>query len=234
VSLTLNPSLHGDLICFEQFCSDSISSHLETSHPCREAPLEWMQLCLLSHGAQLGWEGPSSPFPVTEESITHQIIDRPAQGTEHKVTFIICSSLTPLTKCSQSLRSFLQTGRYPPSLLLFLPSSYRRHTVQGQGIRPATVGVRLYQRTDPLTGESLFRSNQPCSCLYSFKSILLITALRVPHCQGCFLISCDCLQSRDHSLHFLLVILNIPLRLLSGWEIPPWRPSAPALVTLRG
>jgi hypothetical protein len=46
----------------------------------REAPLQWMQLCLLSHGAQLGWEGPSSPFPVTEASITHQIIDRPMQG----------------------------------------------------------------------------------------------------------------------------------------------------------
>ena len=43
-----------------------------------------MQLCLLSHGAQLGWEGPSSPFPVTEESITHQIIDRPAQGIQSK------------------------------------------------------------------------------------------------------------------------------------------------------
>jgi hypothetical protein len=163
--MTLNRSLHGDLICFEQFCSDSTSSHLDTSHPCREAPLEWMQLCLLSHGAQLGWEGPSSPFPVTEESITHQIIDRPAQGTEHKVTFIICSSLTPLTNSSHSLRSFYQTGRYLPSLILSLPSSYRRHTVQGQGIRPATVGVRLYQRTDPLTSESLFHSNQPCSCL---------------------------------------------------------------------
>ena len=49
----------------------------------REAPLEWMQLCLLSHGAQLGWEGPSSPFPVTEDSITHQIIDRPAQGEDN-------------------------------------------------------------------------------------------------------------------------------------------------------
>jgi hypothetical protein len=75
-----------------------MSSHLVTlsplgmSHPRREAPLEWMQLCLLSHGAQLGWEGPSSPFPVTEESITHQIIDRPAQGTVHEVTLIICFS----------------------------------------------------------------------------------------------------------------------------------------------
>lgn len=80
----------------------------------REAPLEWMQLCLLSHGAQLGWEGPSSPFPVTEESITHQIIDRPAQGTDHVKNigrlhgafFEKSSWITPIVTCFLSYSQF--------------------------------------------------------------------------------------------------------------------------------
>ena len=48
----------------------------------REVPLQWMQLCLLSLGAQVGWDGPSSPFHVTDDGITHQVVDRPlpAQG----------------------------------------------------------------------------------------------------------------------------------------------------------
>jgi pescadillo protein len=43
----------------------------------REVPLDWMQLCIISHGGQIGWDGPTSPFPVSNEGITHHIVDRP-------------------------------------------------------------------------------------------------------------------------------------------------------------
>ena len=46
----------------------------------REVPLEWLQLCCISFGGQVGWEGVSSPYDVEDVSITHQIIDRPIQG----------------------------------------------------------------------------------------------------------------------------------------------------------
>ena len=45
----------------------------------REVPLEWLQVCTLSFGAQVGWDGPASPFSVSDPGITHHVIDRPAQ-----------------------------------------------------------------------------------------------------------------------------------------------------------
>jgi pescadillo len=49
----------------------------------REIPLEWMQLCTISFGAKVAWDGPTSPFPVGDARITHQIVDRPQQGIQN-------------------------------------------------------------------------------------------------------------------------------------------------------
>jgi pescadillo protein len=46
----------------------------------REVPLEWLQVCILSFGGQVGWEGESSPFGAEDAGVTHLIVDRPAQG----------------------------------------------------------------------------------------------------------------------------------------------------------
>jgi pescadillo protein len=46
----------------------------------REVPLDWLQLCILSFGGKIGWDGPMSPFKATDETITHHVIDRPIQG----------------------------------------------------------------------------------------------------------------------------------------------------------
>jgi pescadillo protein len=46
----------------------------------REVPLSLMQLCVLSFGGNIGWDGALSPFAVSDEGITHQIVDRPLQG----------------------------------------------------------------------------------------------------------------------------------------------------------
>jgi pescadillo len=46
----------------------------------REVPLEWMQLCVLSFGGQIGWEGAKSPYGSNDSGITHHIVDRPLSG----------------------------------------------------------------------------------------------------------------------------------------------------------
>lgn len=46
----------------------------------REVPLQWLQLCCVSFGGQIGWSGVGSPFDENDSGITHQIIDRPMQG----------------------------------------------------------------------------------------------------------------------------------------------------------
>jgi len=51
----------------------------------REVPLEWMQLCILSFGGKLGWDGSQSPFNSDSDMITHQIVDRPQQGVQTSV-----------------------------------------------------------------------------------------------------------------------------------------------------
>lgn len=50
----------------------------------REVPLDWFQLCVTAFGGKVGWEGPMSPFEVTDDCITHQIVDRPLQGVQSK------------------------------------------------------------------------------------------------------------------------------------------------------
>lgn len=50
----------------------------------REVPLEWMQLCIISFGGQVGWEGPASPYGIDDAGITHHIVDRPIQGQQNK------------------------------------------------------------------------------------------------------------------------------------------------------
>ena len=47
----------------------------------RETPLEWLQLCVISFGGNIGWDGPDSPYKVNDSRITHQVVDRPIQGT---------------------------------------------------------------------------------------------------------------------------------------------------------
>jgi len=46
----------------------------------REVPLEWMQLCTVSFGAKVGWDGPQSPYSATDPRVTHHVVDRPQQG----------------------------------------------------------------------------------------------------------------------------------------------------------
>ena len=47
----------------------------------RETPLEWLQLCVISFGGNIGWDGPDSPYQFDDARITHQVVDRPTQGT---------------------------------------------------------------------------------------------------------------------------------------------------------
>ena len=46
----------------------------------REVPLDWLQLCIISFGGKIGWEGALSPYPASDSGITHHIVDRPMQG----------------------------------------------------------------------------------------------------------------------------------------------------------
>lgn len=46
----------------------------------REVPLDWMQLCILSKGGIVGWDGEISPYGPDDPSITHHVVDRPMQG----------------------------------------------------------------------------------------------------------------------------------------------------------
>lgn len=129
----------------------------------REAPLEWMQLCLLSHGAQLGWEGPSSPFPMTEESITHQIIDRPVQGTKSSKSFLLIVAINVTLH-------FTYTNRF--ALL--------RSTIKEQGVRATPMGLRFHKRSNPTAGTSHPDSRHLSAHLtppllgYRFSSVILI------------------------------------------------------------
>jgi len=50
----------------------------------REVPLEWMQLCIISFGGQVGWESPVSPYSIEDPGITHHVVDRPMQGHQDK------------------------------------------------------------------------------------------------------------------------------------------------------
>jgi pescadillo len=49
----------------------------------REVPLDWMQLCIISFGGLVGWEGSSSPYSINDPAITHHIVDRPIQGQQN-------------------------------------------------------------------------------------------------------------------------------------------------------
>jgi pescadillo protein len=47
----------------------------------REVPLGWLQLCIVSNGGQVGWEGQGSPFNAADAGITHHVVDRPLQAS---------------------------------------------------------------------------------------------------------------------------------------------------------
>jgi len=47
----------------------------------KEVPLDCLQLCVLSFGGTVGWDGPGSPWTVDDPSITHHIVDRPVQSS---------------------------------------------------------------------------------------------------------------------------------------------------------
>eukprot|EP00884_Botryococcus_braunii_P011256 jgi/Botrbrau1/20130/Bobra.0173s0032.1 len=46
----------------------------------REVPKEQLLLVLRAFGAEVGWEGAGSPFSEQDDSITHQVVDRPRQS----------------------------------------------------------------------------------------------------------------------------------------------------------
>lgn len=43
----------------------------------REVPKHWVAFTIISCGGEVGWDGPGSPFSVSDSSITHQVVDRP-------------------------------------------------------------------------------------------------------------------------------------------------------------
>lgn len=43
----------------------------------REVPLPILQLCIISFGGQIGWEGSASPYDASDPGITHHVFDRP-------------------------------------------------------------------------------------------------------------------------------------------------------------
>lgn len=49
----------------------------------REVPMELMQLCIVSFGGVVGWEGADSPYSEDDPRITHQIVDRPLQTADN-------------------------------------------------------------------------------------------------------------------------------------------------------
>ena len=49
----------------------------------REVPRGYLELIILSFGGQVGWEGPDSPIPMDDPSITHHIVDRPTLLPAH-------------------------------------------------------------------------------------------------------------------------------------------------------
>eukprot|EP01117_Protostelium_nocturnum_P006092 TRINITY_DN2193_c0_g1_i1.p1 TRINITY_DN2193_c0_g1~~TRINITY_DN2193_c0_g1_i1.p1 ORF type:complete len:594 (+),score=234.74 TRINITY_DN2193_c0_g1_i1:52-1833(+) len=49
----------------------------------REVPRHPVEFVLLSFGAQISYEGPSAPFPETDRTITHQIVDRDFQRKKY-------------------------------------------------------------------------------------------------------------------------------------------------------
>ncbi len=46
----------------------------------REVPRQVIEFTATSFGAQVGWEGPGSPFPESDPRITHQVVDRTTQS----------------------------------------------------------------------------------------------------------------------------------------------------------
>ncbi|KAK9916335.1 hypothetical protein WJX75_001357 [Coccomyxa subellipsoidea] len=46
----------------------------------REVPREALLLVIRSFGGTVGWQGEGSPIEESDESITHQVVDRPTQG----------------------------------------------------------------------------------------------------------------------------------------------------------
>jgi pescadillo protein len=51
----------------------------------REVPLDWLQLLILNCGGTVGWEGLQSPFPASDNTITHHIIDRPLNAEQEQM-----------------------------------------------------------------------------------------------------------------------------------------------------
>eukprot|EP00771_Trimastix_marina_P002145 gnl/Trimastix_PCT/326.p1 GENE.gnl/Trimastix_PCT/326~~gnl/Trimastix_PCT/326.p1 ORF type:complete len:887 (-),score=347.50 gnl/Trimastix_PCT/326:27-2687(-) len=43
----------------------------------RETPTYSLEFVLLSCGARVAWDGPGSPYKITDDRITHQVVDRP-------------------------------------------------------------------------------------------------------------------------------------------------------------
>eukprot|EP00959_Pyramimonas_sp_CCMP1952_P395366 8284449-Pyramimonas_sp.AAC.1 len=49
----------------------------------REVNRESLLFVLRSFGAEVGWDGPESPFDDNDEDITHHVCDRPSQVEKH-------------------------------------------------------------------------------------------------------------------------------------------------------
>eukprot|EP00897_Mesotaenium_endlicherianum_P009095 jgi/Mesen1/8213/ME000442S07493 len=80
----------------------------------REVPRESMLLLIRAFGGTASWEGDGAPFPETHESITHQVVDRPAQ----KHMFLDREYVQPqwVYDCANT-RVLLPSAAYGPGLI---------------------------------------------------------------------------------------------------------------------
>eukprot|EP00245_Coleochaete_scutata_P015611 TRINITY_DN7041_c0_g2_i1.p1 TRINITY_DN7041_c0_g2~~TRINITY_DN7041_c0_g2_i1.p1 ORF type:complete len:638 (+),score=158.76 TRINITY_DN7041_c0_g2_i1:189-2102(+) len=81
----------------------------------REVPRESLLLVIRSFGGTVAWDGDGSPLLESDESITHQIVDRPTQG--HR--FLSRDYVQPQwVYDSSNSRVLLPTDKYQPSMTL--------------------------------------------------------------------------------------------------------------------
>jgi pescadillo protein len=80
----------------------------------REIPLPLLQMCTVSFGAQLGWDGEGSPFTSDDAGITHHVVDRPIQSKTHTREYVQPQWVFD----SINAQLLLPIGRYEPGAQL--------------------------------------------------------------------------------------------------------------------
>jgi len=115
-------------------------------------PLDWLQLCVIAFGGQIGWEGQASPFKATDPSVTHHIVDRPlaksalASGREYVQPQWVFDSINALVRLP--VAKYNAGAKLPPHLSPFVDDAkegympkYREQVIALQraaGLNPTT------------------------------------------------------------------------------------------------